>query len=79
METVSEILIDISGNMKLKTAALNQILLNDILPELFYIFKIGIKTKYSFYTSIYTYDLQFTKVVCVGKCRLPYFNNNFIL
>ncbi|NTS42994.1 DUF3883 domain-containing protein [Flavisolibacter sp. BT320] len=44
METVTEILVDISGSMKNKMAAAKQILLNDILPELDYAAKVGIKT-----------------------------------
>lgn len=34
METVTEILVDISGSMKDKMSATKQALLNDILPDL---------------------------------------------
>jgi len=44
METVTEILIDISGSMKNKMTTTKQMLLNDILPELDYSSRIGIKT-----------------------------------
>lgn len=44
METVTEILVDISGSMKNKMIATKQALLNDILPELDYSSRIGIKT-----------------------------------
>lgn len=44
METVTEILVDISGSMKNKMSATKQALLNDILPNLDTSSKIGIKT-----------------------------------
>lgn len=44
METVTEILVDISGSMKGKMSATKQALLNDILPDLDTSSKIGIKT-----------------------------------
>lgn len=44
METVTEILVDISGSMKNKMSATKQALLNDILPDLDTLSKIGIKT-----------------------------------
>jgi len=44
METVTEILVDISGSMKNKMIATKQALLNDIIPELDYSSRIGIKT-----------------------------------
>lgn len=44
METVTEILVDISGSMKNKMSATKQALLNDILPDLDTSSEIGIKT-----------------------------------
>lgn len=44
METVTEILVDISGSMKNKMSATKQALLNDILPDLDTSAQIGIKT-----------------------------------
>ncbi len=44
METVTEILVDISGSMKNKIGAVKQVLLNDILPDLDKSSRIGIKT-----------------------------------
>ena len=44
METVTEILVDISGSMEKKMTATKQVLLNDILPDLDYSSRIGIKT-----------------------------------
>lgn len=44
METVTEILVDISGSMKYKINATKKILLNDILPTLDTSAQIGIKT-----------------------------------
>jgi hypothetical protein len=44
METVTEILVDISGSMKNKMSATKQALLNDILPDLDTSSQIGIKT-----------------------------------
>jgi len=44
VDTLTEILVDISGSMKDKMAATKQVLLNDILPKLDYSSKIGIKT-----------------------------------
>ena len=44
METVTEILVDISGSMELKMAVTKHVLLNDILPELDESSRIGIKT-----------------------------------
>lgn len=44
VETLTEILVDISGSMRDKMVATKQVILNDILPKLDYSSKIGIKT-----------------------------------
>lgn len=44
METVTEILIDFSGSMKDKLPLIKQVLLNDVIPNLDYSSRIGIKT-----------------------------------
>lgn len=44
MDSVTEILIDVSSSMEKKISAVKQLILNDIIPELDFSYKIGIKT-----------------------------------